>query len=312
MKRKLNLLMAALFFVSLYSCTKNTLEENPPPDKENSIPAPSGWKYFGGDEFNADTLNAMWMAYGTPGSGTASYGRPQGMIQTYRPQQVTLEILATGEKVVRLTSVKRTDGDVQHGQTGWWSGAIATREKNVFFPLFSRIDVKAKVVNELGIWHAIWSRFYKGASTAELDLLEFFVKESGKGVAAQAIHLWSNITNTTKYNLPPGQDRRENVANPANTFHVYSVQIEEDPTDGNQAIITMLVDNVVNYSFHTKTLPEYNKFITDAKSENRTNNAWDVVITGQIGASSASVGYPEEGVNTAITEIDYVRIFVKK
>jgi beta-glucosidase len=178
------------FLVLLCSCSK----------KNNSTPAPasSKWLLVGGDEFNDAEINAdTWLKYGTTGSGTSTYGRPQGMIQTYRPEQVQMVTLTTGEKVVRISSVKRTDGDIVHNQTGWWSGAISTREKGVFYPLYCRIDVRAKVANEMGIWHAIWSRYRDGASVAELDLNEFFVAKNGKNIVSQAIHLWNFVSSVT-------------------------------------------------------------------------------------------------------------------
>lgn len=308
----MNIVSAILWINILLSTGCGKGEKSRPSDaaEKDTIPAPAGWKYYGGDEFNETTLDkTKWRIYGD--GGNADYGRPQGMIQRYRPEQVQMVTLTTGEKVVRITSVKRTDGDSLHNQPGWWSGAISSREVNVYYPLYCRMDVRAKVVNEAGVWHAIWSRYYKGASTAEIDLEEFFVRTAGKGVVSQAIHLWNSSTNTTDYNLPPGQNRNKPVADPANTFHIYSMQVEKDPANASEAIITLLVDNVVNYSFSTAARPGHNKFILDAMAESRQNNAWDMVITGQVGATLSSVGYPEESLTTAVTEMDWFRVYVR-
>ena len=56
----------------------------------------------------------------------------------------------------------------------------------------------------------------------------------------------------------------------------------------------------------------YNKFITDAVAEGRQSRAWNVIITGQVGATNPSVSYPSENLDKAVSEIDYVRVFVKE
>lgn len=291
-----------------FGCGKTKNNDKPAPPPPETIPAPDGWKYFGGDEFNAVSLDlAKWLRYGDGSNST--YGQPQGMIQTYRPEQVQMATLPTGEKVVRITSVKRTDNNIINGQPGWWSGAISTREKNVYFPLYCRIDVRAKVANALGVWHALWSRFYKGASVAELDLNECFVATNGLNKVNQALHLWNATTNATHVNVG---NKSKDVANVASSFHTYSVQVEKDPAATNEAVITYYIDNVLHYSIKTSDFPNHNKFILDAVAEGRENSAWDFVLTGQIGATGAWVGYPDASLTQAVTEIDWLRVFVKK
>ncbi len=290
------------------NCTKN--KPSVPDEPYQEIPAPDGFKYIGGDEFNTKLLNEnTWLKYGTAGSGTATYGRPQGMIQTYRPEQVQMATLPTGEQVVRITSVKRTDKDSLYGQPSWWSGAISTHERNVFFPLYCRIEVRAKVANVLGVWHALWSRYYNGASIAELDLNECFVATNGLNKVNQAIHLWNANTNATQSNVG---NKSKDVADVAGTFHTYAVQVDKDPDAENEAIITYYIDDVVHYSLKTSDFPNRNRFILDAIAEKRENSAWDFVLTGQIGATGAWVGYPNESTTQAVTEVDWVRVFVKK
>lgn len=296
----------------LLACSKDTQSETVNP--EPSIPAPDGWVYYGGDEFNEAAFDHQkWLAYGTEGSYTANYGRPQGMIQTYRPEQIEITTTSSGEKVVQIISEKRTDGNSIHNETGWWSGAIGSRERNVYYPLFCRIDVRAKIVNDKGFWHGVWSRHYKGASTAELDLNETFVIENGKNVVSQAIHLWNSDEGKTQINIPKGQDRRMKVERPGELFHIYSVQIERIEGKPLEARITYLIDDVVNYSFRTDQFGDniYNKFIIDAVNEKRENTTWDVIFTGGVGGVGG-IGYPEDNFTKVISEIDYVRVFTKK
>lgn len=185
MKNYLPVIFFFFLIINTFSCKKSAQN----PESGTTI---KGWKYIGGDEFNEDKPDTTrWFRYGD--GKNANYGWPQGMIQTYRPQQIEMATLPSGEKVLRITSVKRNNGDSINGNPGWWSGAISTRETEIFYPLYCKIEVRAKVANEKGVWHAIWSRYRDGASIAELDLNEFFVKKVGKGVVSQAIHLWNTL-----------------------------------------------------------------------------------------------------------------------
>lgn len=116
----------------------------------------------------------------------------------------------------------------------------------------------------------------------------------------------------TDFNLPFGQNRDKPVVDPSKIFYTYSVQIDKDPNTKNEAIITLLVNGEISYSLYTADIPGHNKFILDAIEKNRLDAVWDVVITGQIGATNPSVGYPDGELNQVVTEIDWVRVYVKE
>ena len=42
------------------------------------------------------------------------------------------------------------------------------------------------------------------------------------------------------------------------------------------------------------------------------DSVWNILLTGQIGSYSSDVKYPKENLNKAISEIDYIRVFIKK
>ena len=310
-------------FVCFFIFLQCNIAENPPLNKEEppiedqkqKIPAPLGWVYVDGDEFDDNSpKKTHWGLYGAPGIGNSVYGQGnQQMIQTYRPEQVTMHTLTTGEKVCRISSIKGNGAPAPMApvsdKTGWWSGALSSRDANKFYPLYSRMEIRAKTPNVYGVWHAFWLRFFQGASVAELDLQEFFVKEVGLNVLSQAAHLWNNITNKTDTNVPKGQNRNFPVLDPANTFHVYGVQVDPDPAHADEAIITFLLDGKVTYSFSTNAIPGHNNFIKEAKN-GHLDKAWDMAITGQIGGTW--VDYPENSLTEVVTEIDWFRCFVRE
>lgn len=89
----------------------------------------------------------------TPGIGEymvpPKVGRPtynqenKAMLQTYRPEQVFIETLPTGEKICRIRSFKSKDAPSPvhpsvKSKTGWWSGALSSRDSDTekYYPLF--------------------------------------------------------------------------------------------------------------------------------------------------------------------------------
>ena len=296
-----------------------------PPSSET----PPGWIYYDGDEFNGDVIDSQyWGIYGSPKVGRPTYNQEnKAMLQTYRPEQVFIETLPTGEKICRIRSFKSKDAPSPvhpsvKSKTGWWSGALSSRDSDTekYYPLFCRIEIKAKVPYLYGLWNALWLRHYKGAGVAEIDILEFFTKAFGENPypskANQTLHLFNSETQKLGINLPKGQIRYTEIGDdkPGDNFHVYAVQIDPDPVDNNHAIITFLIDNKVNYQIHTRTQlgDAYTDFITKARKEDRLDRVWDIAITGQVGAfDKLDVGYPAEELQQFDFDIDWIRVYVR-
>ncbi|MCS2965770.1 hypothetical protein NXW94_06780 [Bacteroides ovatus] len=76
-----------------------------PPSSET----PPGWIYYDGDEFNGDVIDSRyWGIYGSQKVGRPTYNQEnKAMLQTYRPEQVFIETLPTGEKICRIHSFKK-------------------------------------------------------------------------------------------------------------------------------------------------------------------------------------------------------------
>ena len=130
---------------------------------------------------------------------------------------------------------------------------------------------------EIGTWMSLWLRHRLGASTFEVDLLEFFVNDDnadkwnnweqhtykfkGKRTLHQSVHGlgWfqdkdKKLTLTNKYNYNPFSERvREISFDPAADFHVYGVQMDPVPGDSSKHIaISFLLDGRVRSVFSTK------------------------------------------------------------
>ena len=115
-----------------------------PPSSET----PPGWIYYDGDEFNGDVIDSRyWGIYGSQKVGRPTYNQEnKAMLQTYRPEQVFIETLPTGEKICRIHSFKSKDAPSPvhpsvKSKTGWWSGALSSRDSDTekYYPLFCRI-----------------------------------------------------------------------------------------------------------------------------------------------------------------------------
>ena len=268
------------------------------------VPSLVGWSYYGGDEFNGTIINkSLWGIYGdkTKHYSYELYGnnKKQGNAQIYRDQMVTvnngfLSIRATREPI--KTGLRKYEDDPantdysikmrnpikpKHGYTkyGWWSGALSSRDAENggnYYPLYSRIEIKAKIPFSIGTWMALWLRHCNGSSTFEIDLQEFFVHDDARTFAKdnidkkrryvhQSIHGIDYNLGTRydqdkkKYVLKNGynhnnySDRiKEIVFDPSEDFHVYGAQIDPEPGDSSRNIaVSFLLDGRVRSVFIT-------------------------------------------------------------
>ncbi len=281
---------------------------------------PIGWSYYDGDEFNGRKVNYQyWGVYGDNYTKNAQYGQNnqnQRMAQTYRPEQITFVNDGDG-RVARITATRDNNPPTPmyaSDKYGWWSGALSSHDSQnyngydpKYYPLFSRIEIRAKVPYQIGVWMALWLRHRLGASMFEIDLLEFFVKwnkEKDPTVPFkinQSIHGNDNNTGSVRYNLNAESDRISAIDfNPEEDYHIYGVQVEpdiDDPT--NHAVVSFLIDGRIRSVWRSRDYGNrYNKFMSNSIRSGYENATWDIAITGQVGASNSSgdmgVGYPED------------------
>lgn len=299
---------------------------------------PEGWYYYDGDEFNASAIdNSYWGLYGSDGPvGNEAYGQPTGNVQTYRAAQASI-VKEGSTSFVRLHATK--DGNPPKpthasvaDRDGWWSAALSSRDADKygysarFYPLHARIEVRAKVEYLYGIWNGSWCRYYDGASYAELDMQEFFVKtwEGQERRLSQALHLHDNDKGSEVSESTLGVNvngyGRHAIMNfdPGADFHVYGVQIDPDPEAPEEhVIISYLLDGEVTNTFKTRDYGDrYNTFVKKAFQEGRTDRAWDIAITAQIGGKDDNgIGYPEDrdpNLRNVDMDVDWVRVFTRE
>ena len=318
-------------------------------------PALPGWKSLQGDEFNGSSINKkLWGLYGdaTKNYSNDTYGNNdnQGMAQTYRDQMVTVKdgiatIRATRDEIsTGIYKPKYPDMNVdysvmereplaprhEHSIVGWWSGFLSSRDADEgghYYPLYSRIEIKARIPYEFGVWPALWLRHrYGGAGTFEIDLQEFFVHDDdsdhieihdkrvynfkGKHVLHQSLHALDKTrpykdekTGEVRYrttsNINDFGDRvREISFDPSKDFHVYGAQIDPLPGDsGRNMAVSFLLDGRVRSVYTTdyhmnkdNTDYKFNKLLEGQYIRNRIDSIWDVAINGGIGGKPDDKG----------------------
>lgn len=300
-----------------------------------TIPAseiPAGWYYYDGDEFNGSSIDHhYWGVLGDSRTKNAQYGQQQGMVQTYREEQVSM-VKENGLSFARITATrngnppKSTHKDASKKEP-WWSGGLISRETSKYgneakyYPLYCRIEIRAKIPWNYGVWMSSWLRYHLGYDVCELDIQEFFVKEfenyPQKYKVSQTVHIHDNQTNSLVVNAN-GFGRHHSLNfNPGNDFHTYGVQIEPDPAEPKKhAIITFLFDGQETNTFKTRDHGDrYNKFVIETFKQGLEKKAWDFAITGQIGAPDRiGVGYPEDrdpSLRELKMDIDWVRVYTR-
>ncbi|HFI0463727.1 TPA: family 16 glycosylhydrolase [Streptococcus suis] len=307
------------------------LDAHEVPESENAAPSPikassqsDQWTYYGGDEFNDQSLDpSKWGVFDNDGT----YGQPQGMIQYYQAGQVQELMEEDGTGALHIISerdqrtIQTPEGQVHQA---WNSGFITSGGRytanppQVFYPLYFRLEMRAKIANEAGFWHGLWLTHYDGASVAELDLGEFFVnafpKGQGQDKVTQTIHLFNNKTGKVEKNLPRGKRTFQVSPGVQDHYKDYAVSVQAGEKE-NEAVITFWVDNQVTYSFSTDSMGDnvLNRFITKTKQDGREMSTWNIMFQGGVGSDGgADVGYPEEGISQVRSAIDYIRVFVPK
>ncbi len=68
------------------------------------------------------------------------------------------------------------------------SGFASSRDVGIFYPLFARFTIRAKVPNKVEDWPAFWLRHRNGSGFAEVDMTEMFVAQTDKTTLSATVH----------------------------------------------------------------------------------------------------------------------------
>jgi beta-glucanase (GH16 family) len=181
----------------------------------NTVPVPaSTWKLIGGDEFDGTAVDpARWRAL------HSTYGDGNLELACLTPANVS-----EGGGSLAITPRRQTatcPGGVTRQYT---SGFLSSRDAGRYYPLELRVEMRARLPHAQGLWPALWLRHIDGASTAEIDIMEYFHAQV-PGRTTQTLHLdgVANVAKATTGFEPPNQ--------PAG-WHTWAVEIVRVDADG--------------------------------------------------------------------------------
>jgi beta-glucanase (GH16 family) len=260
------------------------------------------------DEFNGTTLNtSVWKPY------HSTYGDGNNELQCHTPNNVTLSG-GTMKITARRGTVTCPNGAVRN----YSSAFLGTRETGTYFPAYGRFEIRAKVPHGQGLWPAFWLRHRNGASTAEVDIMEYFHSQV-PGKTTGTLHL------DGRYNLSKRTTWLETpTASPG--WHTWAVDILPVST-GVQ--FTFLLDGTA-YHTYTDTQRKWASLVS-------SSGMWDIAVNMSVGGDwvgdpAGTLGYlsdlgrcaqggtaPNGCTTTGIRradfastyEVDYVRVFRK-
>lgn len=218
--------------------------------------APSGWRYYGGDEFNGSALDTTkWRAYYN------TYGDGNKELACLTPNNVAV---GGGNLTIRS---KREDLTCPYSKPrNYTSGFIGSRDSGTYYPAFARFEMRAKLPHSQGLWPAFWLRHRNGASTAEVDIMEYF-HSVRPGQTFTTLHLDGKVnasqrqTNFEAPNATPG-------------FHVWAVEISQ-VADGVK--FDFFLDSNLVHSF----VDTQHRWLASADLQ----GTWDIAVNQAVGGN---------------------------
>ncbi len=239
-----------------------------------AVTAVSGWKLDMNDDFN--TLN------------TARWNVKNNASNSNEESYLLSRNVTTGSGYLRVQGKKESVGGRKYT-----SGYLDTRRKYTL-PNYFRVEIRAKVPLEMGMWAApMWFRPADG-SGGEIDLLETYgadLQKFGQYRAHHTIHnaYGSGHQTNQKQAVIPGDPL---------DWHIYTIE-------KTQGKIMMFVDGVQKGQWLQGDPSWYNTYFESGKKWAMIMN---LQIGGQRGSPSSSTNWT--GTKTAM-QVDYVRSWVK-
>ncbi len=226
-------------------------------------PAPSGWTLIGGDEFDDNTVDtAAWKRYHN------TYGDGNNEMACLRPENA-IEGGGSLSITARKEAVTCPGGKARQ----YTSGFLGSREVGRYYPMYGRFEIRARLPHAQGLWPAFWLRHRNGASTAEVDILEYF-HSAHPGMSSGTLHL-DGKKNTTQSVIGFEPSSVE-----VSGWHTWAVDIS--PDSGNVRFDFYLDGQ----KYHTYTDAQH------AWASSDPNATWDIAVNMAVGGSW--IGGPDD------------------
>ncbi len=228
----------------------------PPTTPPTTTPnAPAGWTLVGGDEFNDTTVDpTKWKQYHN------TYGDGNKEMACLTPNN-----LVEGGGSLKIVAKKQTVTCPSGSVRNYTSGFIGSREVGKYYQKYGRFEVRAKVPHAQGLWPAFWLRHRNGASTAEVDVMEYF-HALHPGKTSGTLHL------DGKKNASQQHRTFESTSGPSG-WHTWRTDILPDP-------------NGVRFDFYLDDV-KYHTFVDTQHAWASSDDAstWDMALNLAVGGS---------------------------
>jgi len=270
-----------------------------------SSPPPGYTRMIFCDDFNSTSLDtSVWRPYYN------NYGSANHELECNTPNNISVS-----SGTLKITSKRETIACPGSTTYGFTSGFLGTRETGHYFPKYGYYEIRAKLPHGQGLWPAFWLRHKNGASTAEVDIMEYFHSQV-PGKTTSTLHLdgVSNVSKKTVFFENP-------TVTPA--WHTWGVDIEPS---GSDVSFKFYLDGVL---FHSYTDTQH--LWANTTDTNLFDIAVNMAVGGNwVGRPDDPLGYlydlntcaqggtpPNSCISTgilrasfpAVYEVDYVRVF---
>jgi|GEM_PF-2795166 len=235
------------------------------PSYVSALPAqPAGkvWSVAFSDDFSGSSLDtSVWQPYYN------TYGSGNNELECNTPNNVSVS-----GGTLKITAQRETVSCNGGGTRNFTSGFLGTRETGHYFTRYGYYEMRAKLPHGQGLWPAFWLRHKNGASTAEVDIMEYFHSQV-PGKTTSTLHL-DGRTNLSK------QTVAFEAPTTAPAWHTWGVNIEPS---GNNVTFDFYLDGSL---FHSYTDTQH------LWANSTDNNLFDIAINMAVGGNWA--GQPDD------------------
>ena len=280
------IISTTLFFLSDY---KNTVQRNNPIAKSNySTKIQPKFQLVWSDEFNNE---------GVPDS--TKWRFETGFVRNKEDQWYQQEnaVCSKGNLVITGKKERRANPNFMEGSADWrknrqfieyTSASVVMKKVHAF--QYGKMEVRAKIITQTGLWPAIWTLGINGEwpSNGEVDVMEYYddkiLANYAYGTQTRYKAIWDG------YKKPMG----DFPVNWADSYHIWTLEWTEHKMD-------ILLDGV------SMNLIDLTQSINKSDGKNPFQQAHylllNLALGGQNGGSLANTTFPSQYL------VDYIRIY---